>query len=125
MPIDTLNAEDHQRLDEHFWAILRRACLRNKCWPGEVLNGKRKPRHVAQARAEIAKEVRETAFTSYDCNGECRLWLVDETVRAFPAKVNPVSFPLLGKMLGLHHATLVYALQRLKKQEQSDASEAV
>lgn len=120
MPIGKLSEADRTRLYSHFWPIVERACLKNECWPGEVLNDGKKRSGVAQARAEIARELRDTTFTYYAGNGCCRLVLGDDDAGPWFDKLKPVSFPLLSKVLGVKHTTLVKALQKLKRQEKAD-----
>lgn len=125
MPIGKLNEEDRRRLSDHFWAIVLRACAKHDCWAGEVLNRLKKShgvKGISPARAEIVEEMRGTAFTYYSGDGQCRLWLRGESVLpAVPiGKLNPVSFPLLGRMLGCDHSALVLAQQKVKKSEEID-----
>lgn len=119
MPIGRLNREDRQRLSGHFWAIVLKACVEHDCWPGEVLNRLRKShgvKGISPARAEIVGGMRATAFTYYRQPGECRLWLAgDEPLPdAQFERLVSVSLPLLARMIGCDHSTLVLSQQRRK-----------
>ena len=121
MPIGTLNEEDRQRLSDHFWPIVLKACVANNCWPGEVLNRRRKShgvKGIAPARAEIVREMQRTVFTYCLLAGECKLFLWEDTGSAvlMPPNARRISFPLLARMLGCDHSTLVLAQQKLKGQ---------
>lgn len=131
MPIGKLNEEDRQRLSDHFWAIVLKACVTNDCLPGEVLNSLKKShgiKGITPARMEIVREIRQTAFTYYSGIDQCRLWLSGDQPRPIPtgtgaAKWKPaisVSFKLLARALGFDHSTLVLAQQRLKKLKKKD-----
>ena len=125
MPIGKLSQEDRQRLSDHFWAIVLKACVANDCWPGEVLNRLRKShgiKGITPARTEIVREMRRTALTYYASVGQCRLWLIGDVElpeTAWEASIS-ISMPLLGRMLGFDHSTLVLAQQRLKKLQEND-----
>lgn len=127
MPRGVLSDEDRERLDDHFWAIVGRACVRNRCWRGEVLNLSRKSHGVARistARREITDEMRRTAFTYYE-SGQCQITLVENpgAPYAIPLNAKPVSFPLLARMIGVDHSTLVPAQQRTARDKPPAAVE--
>lgn len=120
MPIGKLNEEDRQRLSNHFFEIVNRVCVANDCWPGEVLNRLKKSRGIkgiSPARAEIARKMQATAFTCYAGEGQCRLWLTGdkELPDAHWEASKSISFPLLARMIGCDHSTLVLGQQKLKE----------
>ena len=129
MPTGKMSDEDRKRLSDHFWAIVLSACDKHDCWPGEVLNRCRKShgiKGISPARAEIVKEMRRTAFTYYH-EGKCLLHFVEQPdePHVIPLsksgnEATPISFPLLSRMLGFDHSTLVVAQQRLMKLKEND-----
>lgn len=79
----------------------------------DVLNKNLKRKPIAAMRAKFAKRMRE--LVGQRGQEQRRQYVYFPGGR--PNEWEPVSFPVLGEFLNLHHSTLVVALRKLARQE--------
>jgi hypothetical protein len=110
----TYTIASRETLLQYFWTHLSRLCVRHACWPGEVLDIRRKSKALAAVRADLVAVLRHTV--GYQETGT----RLSRELRIFPGGRppgwKPVSYLLLSRVLGLTHSTLVSRQQRCRQQ---------
>lgn len=100
---------------------LRFAC-RHGVLVGQMFNPTVKPRRVALARGDLIAWMRRNISTECDCHGKA-VRFVFEVEGHTPAPTDngtacqrrPISYPLIGELMGLNHATIVLSHQRWRR----------
>lgn len=95
-------------LCDYFFELLRDGSEAFDCLPGEVLNNSRKSAGVARCRRWLTKTLRETV-SQYRSGGvlHFKVWRDGR-----PDTCDPISFPTLGRLIGVSHSALVLAAKK-------------
>ncbi len=110
-----ISREHRTKLMDYYWYVLRDECLQSEAsvFHGDVLNTRCKTRAVAAVRRSVVKRLRETV-------GQQRGGHKSEILKicifgARPDDWEPLSYPMLARLLGLHHSALVYGQRQFKQ----------
>lgn len=112
-----ITQSDRRRVINFYLEQLATACVNHDCWPGNILNIKRKPAAVAAARSDIIAAMREHVGMRSGPEGRT---VMEVFSKGLPEGWRPISTPVLGEITGQDHSTIVLAMQRRARLEVVD-----
>ncbi len=88
--------------------LIRDLCYKYHILPGQMFTGKRKGEALVAARTSLARELRHTV--GYLKGTYPRLYVVMAEGLDLD-RYAPISYPVLGELLGMHHTSVLKMLQ--------------
>lgn len=113
--LDEVQANNKKVLIDHFLEEVRKVCHDCNLMPGDLFTGRKKDRVIAKAREMLAFSLRTTVGVK--CGVNPKEWVVIPQ-GLDPDKHVPISYPVLGRLFGMDHSSMVLMVQRAKKREE-------
>jgi len=126
---DGVQEQNRKVLIDHFLKLLGEICRERGLLPGDIFTGRRKDRGLSRAREDLAIKLRDTV--GYAKGVTPREYAVfSNGLDQFTHE--PISYPVMGRLFGMNHTTLILACRRARNrnaseegQEKSHGKEAV
>lgn len=115
--LDQVQANNKEVLIDHFLSMIGAVCHDCNLMPGDLFTGKKKDGVIVSAREMLSLNLRRTVGIKKGVNP--KEWVVIPQGLDLGKHV-PISYPVLGRLFGMDHSSMILMVQRAKRSEVAD-----